>query len=97
METYMVLCRFTEQGLRDVKDTLNRRDMLLKEAEASGLTVKALYYLRGPYDLLIVVEAPNDVVMQAASYVVRARGHLEINVYQAFTEADMERVIELLP
>jgi uncharacterized protein with GYD domain len=97
MPTYLVLFRFTEQGIRDVKHTLERERELLKAAERSDLTIRSLHYLQGEYDLVAMVEAPDDKTMKAAEYAVRSRGNVELTYFRAFTEEEMEDVIELLP
>lgn len=97
MPTYLVLSRFTEQGIRSVQDTLARERQLLTDAEGSGLTIKSLYYLQGDYDIAGFVEVPNDLVMQAAAYAVRRQGNVQLTYYRAFGEEEMTSVVNLLP
>jgi uncharacterized protein with GYD domain len=97
MPTYMVLFRFTDQGVRNIKDTLDRERKLLQAAERSELHIKALYYLRGEYDLVALVEAPDDRIMQAAEYAVRSQGNVTFTSCRAFSPEEMEGILDLLP
>ncbi|MDQ6794286.1 MAG: GYD domain-containing protein, partial [Chloroflexota bacterium] len=59
MATYIVLGTFTDQGRTTIKDTPERRDRGRERAKELGVTFTA-YVTMGAYDVIWVVEAPND-------------------------------------
>ncbi|MGH2453878.1 MAG: GYD domain-containing protein, partial [bacterium] len=50
MPTYVSLASWTEQGIRNVKDTVKRFETAKQMAGAEGVTLKEVYYLMGGYD-----------------------------------------------
>ena len=60
MPTYIVLGNFTDQGIRNVKDTLKRATAFKDAAKKFGASVKSLYWTLGVYDVVTVVDAPDD-------------------------------------
>ena len=59
MATYIVLTNFTEQGIRNVKDTVKRAEAFKESAGKFGVTVKDIYWTLGRYDLVVTVEGPD--------------------------------------
>ena len=59
MATYIVLGKFTDQGIRSVRDTTKRADAFKAMAKKAGATVKDLYWTLGQFDVVTVVEAPD--------------------------------------
>src|SRR5688572_1242736 len=60
MPMYIVLYRFTALGRRDIRGTVERAAEVRKRNEARGLTVHGLYWTQGQYDIVALVEAPNE-------------------------------------
>jgi uncharacterized protein with GYD domain len=58
MPTYIVLANFTEQGIRNIKDSPKRADAFKDTAKKAGATVKDLFWTLGQYDIVAIVEAP---------------------------------------
>src|SRR5271165_6522480 len=65
MATYVTLYNFTDQGLRNIKDTVKRVEAAKKAATAAGITIKELVWTQGQYDLVAISEAPDEVVANA--------------------------------
>ncbi len=57
---YVVLLKFTEQGIAQVSDTLDRTEAFRSEAEQAGATVEGQYWTTGPYDGVIILTAPDE-------------------------------------
>ena len=47
MATYVTLYNFTEQGLKNIKDSVKRTEAAKKAAAANGMTVKEVLWLQG--------------------------------------------------
>jgi uncharacterized protein with GYD domain len=60
MATYVTLINFTDQGIRNVKDTANRASAYKKLATQLGCTIKEMYWTQGQYDVVSIIDAPDD-------------------------------------
>jgi len=77
MATYVVLGTFTEQGVRNAKDSPKRADAFKENGEeVRGATVKDLYWAQGQYDIVTILEAPDDLSATALSLSVGALGNI---------------------
>jgi uncharacterized protein with GYD domain len=65
MATYILLASFTDQGIRKIKDSPKRADAFKDMAKKCGATVKDVFWTLGEYDIVAVVEAPDDISMTA--------------------------------
>jgi len=61
MATYIMLASFTDQGIRKVKDSPKRADAFKDMAKKCGATVKDVFLTLGEYDVVAIVEAPDDI------------------------------------
>src|SRR3989304_2733815 len=76
MATYIVLGKFTDQGIRGVKDTNKRAEAFKAMAKKAGVTVKDLYWTLGQFDVMTVVDAPDDATLTALLLSAGALGTL---------------------
>jgi uncharacterized protein with GYD domain len=60
MPTYISLISWTEKGIANYKDTLDRANAASDAAAALGGTLKDIYWTIGPYDVVSVAEFPDD-------------------------------------
>ncbi len=80
MATYVTLINFTDQGVIHVKDTANRASHYKELAAKLGCTVKENYWTQGQYDVVSIVDAPDDASMTAlAMSVGKLRLHSHAN------------------
>lgn len=97
MQTYIILGKYTAQGITQVKDGPARVEAARKAIEAAGGKMVAWYLTMGRYDFVVITEAPNA---QAAAAVLLANGALGNNTtetLQAFTEAEFKGIVASLP
>lgn len=93
MATYIVLANFTEQGLRNVKDTTRRADAVKELATQFGVTAKAFYWTLGKYDLVCVFEAPDDASITSMGLTIGSAGNVRTQTLRAFTREEMDGVL----
>jgi uncharacterized protein with GYD domain len=93
MATYMVLASFTDQGIRKVKDSPKRADAFKEMAKKCGATVKDVFWTLGEYDIVIVLEAPDDISITALGLSSGALGNIRTKTLRAFTQADMKTIL----
>jgi uncharacterized protein with GYD domain len=93
MATYILLASFTDQGIRNIADSPKRADAFKDMAKKCGATVKVLFWTLGEYDIVAVVEAPDDISMTALGLSTGALGNVRTQTLRAFTQADMKTII----
>jgi uncharacterized protein with GYD domain len=93
MATYIVLGQFTDQGIRNVKDTTKRAEAFKDMAKKSGATTKEVYWTLGQYDIVAVVDAPDDASLSALLLSVGALGNIRTQSLRAFSPDEMGRII----
>jgi len=62
MTTYITLLRWTQQGVAQVKESPARLDAFKQLVKSMGGEVKGFYMVTGQYDLVTIIEVPNDEV-----------------------------------
>jgi uncharacterized protein with GYD domain len=93
MPTYVVLASFTEQGIKNVKDTPQRAEQVKELAKKSGVTMKEIYWTLGQYDILAIFEAPDDAAMTALGLNIGKAGNVRTQTMRAFTGDEMKAVL----
>ncbi|KKK75151.1 hypothetical protein LCGC14_2876610 [marine sediment metagenome] len=93
MPTYVVLYKFSDQGLKNIKDTVKRAREVRAENERRGFKVLGIYWTQGRYDLVAVMDAPSEEAMTAGLFNVAEAGNVHSETLRAFTEAEMEKAL----
>jgi uncharacterized protein with GYD domain len=94
MATYVTLFSFTEQGLRDIKDTVKRAETAKRAGSEIGINIKEILWTHGQYDVVAVSEASDETVITAFLLNTLKAGHLRAQTLRALTAAEMEKVLE---
>jgi len=97
MARYVMLFRYTEKGIQNVKEAPARVDAAKEAFRKVGAEVKDFYLLMGRYDTMIVAEAPNDETMAAAALALGSQGNVRSETLRAFTEDEFRKIIGTLP
>jgi len=71
---YVSLIQFTDQGIRNIKDTVKRSEAAMAEAEKMGMKIIEPLWTMGAYDVVVLLEAPNDETMTAFALKVGSMG-----------------------
>ncbi len=93
MPTYISLVKYTDQGIRSVKDSPKRAEAFRALCEKLGGRVKDLYWTMGRYDIVATVEAPDDVTINAILYSIASLGNVRTETLRASTAQEMNQVI----
>ena len=94
MPTYVVLYNFTDQGAKNVKGTVERVRDTRAENERRGFKTLGVYRTQGQYDLVAIVEAPDEQAMLAGLFNVAGAGNVRSTTLRAFTENEIEGVLK---
>jgi len=96
MAIYIVLINFTDQGIRNVKETTKRADAVREMAKKFGVNTKEFFWTLGNYDLVAIFEAPDDVSMTALGLSIGAAGNVRTQTLRAFSKEDMNEILAKL-
>ena len=97
MATYIALSNFTDQGIRDVKDSTKRADAIKEAAKKFGATMTQIYWTLGNYDLVAIIEAPDDASATAFALAIGAAGNVRTQTLRAFDRDEMNGILARLP
>lgn len=97
MPMYITLVNWTDQGIRNVKESPARADAFKQAARSMGSEVKALYLVTGQYDFVAVTEAPDDETAAKLSIATASLGNVRTETLRAFTEAEYRDIVAGLP
>jgi uncharacterized protein with GYD domain len=93
MATYVMLAQFTDQGVKTVKNSPQRREAFKQTAQKIGATVKEAFWTLGQYDVVAIVEAPDDLTMTAVGLSLGTLGNVRTQTLRAFSEVEMKTII----
>ena len=93
MPTYIALSTFTEQGIRNVKDTTKRAETVMALGKKVGATLTQVYWTLGKYDVVAIIEAPNDETATAFSLAIGAAGNVRTQTMRAFSKEEMGAIL----
>ena len=85
MSTYIALAKFTDQGIKSVKDTVRRADAAKEAASRYGVRMTNIYWTLGEYDLVVLLEANDDASLTAFNLAVCSAGNVKFQTLRAFS------------
>ncbi|KPK19512.1 MAG: GYD family protein [Betaproteobacteria bacterium SG8_41] len=96
MATFISLANFTDQGIRDVKESPRRYEAFRVMAEKLGVTVKSVHYTVGRYDLVVILEGSEEAVT-AALLKAGSLGNIRTDTLRGFSVEEMRKVVGQMP
>jgi len=97
MPTYVSLVRFTDQGIRNVKEAAERIAAVEKLFGQLGARMSEIYLTMGRYDYVVVMEAPDDETATKAALAVSSVGNVRTETLRAYTRAEIGKIVGGLP
>ncbi|HEY3210772.1 MAG TPA: GYD domain-containing protein [Actinomycetota bacterium] len=94
MATFVSLVNWTEQGIANFRDTPKRADAFTELIGKYGGTVNSIWWTLGPYDIVAVVEVPDDETMTAAALELGSLGNVRTTTLRAFGRTEIETIIK---
>jgi uncharacterized protein with GYD domain len=94
MPTYVSLVNWTEQGIKNFRDTIRRAEDYRGLAEKSGGQVRQLLWTLGEYDLVVVADFPDDETATAVLLQTAAGGNVRTKTMKAFDAEQMRAIIQ---
>ena len=97
MAIYIALVHFTDQGLRQIKQTTERAKGLVNAAANLGIKIKEIYWTMGAYDAVFIADGPNDEAMTSLATSMAALGNIRTQTMRAYDAAEMSGILARLP
>ncbi len=97
MANFIVLFRFTDQGIKNVKDSPKRVEKAKEIFRQMGAEVKSFFLVMGQYDTIFIVEAPDDEAVAKATLAVASLGSVKTETLRAFNEDEYRKIVSVLP
>ncbi len=96
MPTYVALMNWTDQGARTVGDTVHRREQADALAEKHGAKIEEVYWTVGPYDIITILQAPDDESVTAVMLELGTGGNLRTTTLRTYDRDDMSGILQRL-
>jgi uncharacterized protein with GYD domain len=96
MPTYVSLLKWTEQGIKNVKDTTRRGQEAREAVERMGGRLTTIYWTQGAYDAVAISEFPDEDAAIAFLLGIGIQGNVRTETLRAFSAEDMQRILERL-
>jgi uncharacterized protein with GYD domain len=93
MATYLVLINFTEQGIRNIKDSPKRAAAATELARGFGIEVRDLFWTLGAFDGAVLIEAADDQAVTAWALKVGSLGNVRTQTLRAFRANEIENIV----
>ena len=97
MPVYIELIKYTDQGIKNIKDLLKYQEEAIKKAENMGIKVIGLYHVMGEYDVILIAECPSDEAAVISALAACSDGNIRTRTLKAFTQEEFVKIVKKLP
>ncbi len=93
MSTYITLLNWTQQGIQNIKDSPSRLEQAKAATKAAGREMTTFYMTLGQYDMVAVIEAPDDATYAKVVLAIASQGGTRSQTLRAFTEDEYRGIV----
>jgi uncharacterized protein with GYD domain len=93
MATYVILANFTDQGIRNVKDTVKRADVFKEMAKKKDVKLRDIFWTLGAYDVVAIVDAPNDEAITGLGLSLGMQGNVRTQTLRAYSAGEIGKIL----
>jgi uncharacterized protein with GYD domain len=93
MPTYVALIDWTDQGVRNFKDSVDRYEAAEGQLEGLGVRFTDIHWTLGAHDIVAMVDAPDDETLAAGLLAVAGGGNIRTTTLRAFTADQMRTIV----
>ena len=97
MPTYISLLRYTEQGIKNIKESPARLDAARDLFKTVGAELKAFYLVSGRYDAVCIAEAADATALAKVMLTLGSKGNVRTETFRAFTEDEFRKITGSIP
>ena len=96
MPHYIALVSFTDQGIRDIRNSLKRADRFRRLAAKHKVKVREIHWTMGRYDIVVSFDAPNDAAMSALTLANVSLGNVKTETLRAYTRDEFAGIVKAI-
>jgi uncharacterized protein with GYD domain len=96
MVRYIVLFNWTDQGVKNAKDTVQRVHDASAALEPMGVRIESIYWTEGEYDLVAVMTAAEESSVLAGMLKIGGAGNVRTRLARAYDEHEVTRIVQKL-
>lgn len=94
MATYIILANWTDEGMKHIKDTIQRAQYFGTLCEQHGAKLISLHWTQGRFDNIAVIEAPDEQAAMTSLFASCQRGYIRTETLRAFNESEMSAILQ---
>ena len=91
--TLLALITFTDQGVRNIQNTVARASAFKESVEAAGGKVLTQLWCLGEFDGCVVFESPNDLTAAKLLLDLEKQGNVRTRTVHAFDNTEIASIL----
>ena len=97
MPMFICSLKWTDQGIRSVKDAPKRAQASRELAKKLGIEIKEVYLTSGENDLLLIVESSSGDNVAKFALATGSLGNVRTRTVRAWSESEFAKLLSELP
>jgi len=97
MPTYVILGKYTQEGITKIKEFPERLEASRQLAKSLGGEIKEAYLTMGQYDFVVIAEGPSDEATMQTLLITGTTGRVKTETLVAFPADKAIEIIKKLP
>ena len=97
MPTYIILGKYTQEGIMKIKEMPQRLQASRQVAKSLGGEIKKFYLTMGQYDFVAICESPSNEAMMQGALTVGSRGAVKTETLVAIPVEKAVEIVKKLP
>ena len=97
MVKHIILINWTDEGIKNVKESPARLDAAKKAFKAAGAELQQFHLAMGRYDMVAFTEGPDDVTAAKLALAIGSAGAIRTETLRVFTEDEYREIVAALP
>jgi uncharacterized protein with GYD domain len=94
MAAYVTMYRYTDEGIKGIKDAAEIAQGWQQEAQKRGVKVAALYWLQGQFDAMTIVESDDEAAVMGLLLAIGAQGLMRTETVRAFSLDEIQSFVK---
>ena len=96
MPRYIALVSFTDQGIRDVRNSIKRADRVRKIAAKHKVKIRDIHWTMGKHDIVVIFDAPSDAAISAFTLENGSLGNVRTETFRAYTRDEFANILKAI-
>jgi uncharacterized protein with GYD domain len=97
MKTYVALVSWTQKGIQEIRESPSRVEKAKAAVAAAGGEMKAIYVTMGRYDMVAVIEVPDEATYAKIMLTLASKGGVRTETLSAFSADEFGKIVAALP